>query len=364
MSDDNENDDCIHHSFFAVIPAFVRRCKDLEPAAKILYGDISALCNEKGYCFATNAYLAKINYVDERTVQRWLESLKKNNFINVEVTKKGFQTKRRIYLNYDAIQAERKRKNAPQPGLGDTSGMTPSTRQEHHARHEGNVVHINTLNTTPIDDVLTPPEAELQKEESSKDYPGQSGADMYTINMIDGSQIQISGGDVYTAAVMKKKDWTQEEIRVALHKVKTSDALIRDWVSYIDGIIKNNRKQERAKPKKPKRESKPVEKEIEKENPRPVIERDPNPGLTQANRYNERLRASPHTQMKLLAEKNDAFISDDKSLIVYGKGENKIFPPERIRFNSIFPSQWDKIHATLDEILATTTKKESENEGS
>lgn len=200
------------------------------------------------------------------------------------------------------------------------------------------------------DDVLTAPVAPLEKSESSKDFPGQSGADMYTLNMIDGTQIQISGGDVYTAAVMKNKDWTQEEIRVALQKVKTSDVLIRDWVSYIDGIIKNNRSQERAKPKKVKRESKQTPPIEEERTERPVVDRDTDPGRKYALEYNERLRSSGFEVFAKLADRNAESLKS-KYLLVYTKRDDGSFGIENVGYHNLFVSQWEGINSVFDEIL-------------
>lgn len=65
----------------AIIPADVRYDKDLPANAKLLYGELTVLCQQKGYCWATNSYFAKIYDVDIRTVKRWLSALKEKGYI-------------------------------------------------------------------------------------------------------------------------------------------------------------------------------------------------------------------------------------------------------------------------------------------
>lgn len=79
-----------HRSYFAVIPASVRYDDTLIPNAKLLYGEITALCNEKGYCWASNDYFASQYKVGKSTIQNWLKSLEDRGFIYREVKyKKG-----------------------------------------------------------------------------------------------------------------------------------------------------------------------------------------------------------------------------------------------------------------------------------
>ena len=77
-------------SYYAIIPANVRYCKGLPPNAKLLYGEITALCNEKGYCWATNRYFAELYEVSNTSISIWISKLKDQGFISVEMEyKKG-----------------------------------------------------------------------------------------------------------------------------------------------------------------------------------------------------------------------------------------------------------------------------------
>lgn len=69
--------------YFTLIPAKVRYDNDLSPNAKLLYGEILALCNEKGYCWATNRYWAELYNVTNRAVSKWINELSKKGHIKV-----------------------------------------------------------------------------------------------------------------------------------------------------------------------------------------------------------------------------------------------------------------------------------------
>ncbi len=71
-------------SYYAIIPAEVRYDEELPPNAKLLYGEITSLCNEKGYCWATNQYFADLYKVSKITVSRWISTLYKKGYISVE----------------------------------------------------------------------------------------------------------------------------------------------------------------------------------------------------------------------------------------------------------------------------------------
>jgi len=75
----------LHRGYYAVIPATIRYDKNITPNAKLLYAEITALCNEKGYCWASNAYFAELYGVSKTSISNWISSLQKNGYISVDM---------------------------------------------------------------------------------------------------------------------------------------------------------------------------------------------------------------------------------------------------------------------------------------
>ena len=91
----------IAKSYYAIIPANVRYDEDLTPNSKLLYGEITALCNEKGYCWASNDYFAELYKTTTRTVSRWIQQLISKGYISSKmIYREGTKEvkERHIYL--------------------------------------------------------------------------------------------------------------------------------------------------------------------------------------------------------------------------------------------------------------------------
>ena len=69
-------------------------------AERLLYGEITALTNRNGYCFATNKYFAELYNVTTETISRWISHLQRLGFIKVEIIKsdKNEILERRIFI--------------------------------------------------------------------------------------------------------------------------------------------------------------------------------------------------------------------------------------------------------------------------
>ena len=77
-------------NYYAVIPANVRYDKTLTPNAKLLYAEITALCNMNGKCTASTKYFSTIYEVSRISIQKWLKILEDKNYIKrVNIYKQG-----------------------------------------------------------------------------------------------------------------------------------------------------------------------------------------------------------------------------------------------------------------------------------
>lgn len=109
-------------SYFAVIPADVRYDKNLTLLSRMMYGEITALANKEGYCWANNHYFAELYQVVERTIIRSIRGLEKAGYIRSEIV----GSSRKIYLDK----------------------IVTIPRQKSHGKHDKNVIHNNTSNKT------------------------------------------------------------------------------------------------------------------------------------------------------------------------------------------------------------------------
>ena len=89
--------------YWAVLPAVVRYDPQLPPSAKILYAEISALTDQRGFCFASNDYFRKLYGMSERTLQEQLRALKRRGYIAIS-DGDGGAGRRKIYAGINPLQ--------------------------------------------------------------------------------------------------------------------------------------------------------------------------------------------------------------------------------------------------------------------
>lgn len=138
-------------AYYAVLTKEVREDKELDYTSKLLYAEITALCNEYGYSFASNKYFKSLFNCDERTIRRKLEELESKEYIFRYIS----NDKRYLFtdsLSYDAFV----RKNNLQgcenvtPG-GDTDVRPPGDTDVRHNINKELIKNTSIYNTKKID---------------------------------------------------------------------------------------------------------------------------------------------------------------------------------------------------------------------
>ena len=86
-------------NYYAIIPAEVRYDKELKDKAKLLYGEITCLSNEYGYCYASNKYFANLYQVSVTTISLLIKNLIDRGYLTSEIIyKKGTKEIDKRYL--------------------------------------------------------------------------------------------------------------------------------------------------------------------------------------------------------------------------------------------------------------------------
>jgi hypothetical protein len=94
----DKGSDNMERGYFAIIPANVRYDKELTANAKLLYGEITALCNDKGFCWATNQYFADLYDIHPNSISRLISQLEKRGYIKLDIKKIPTGYQRHIFI--------------------------------------------------------------------------------------------------------------------------------------------------------------------------------------------------------------------------------------------------------------------------
>ena len=182
-------------AYYVIVPAAVRYDEKLTANAKLLYGEITALCNKEGYCWAGNSYFANLYGVSKNSISSWINNLRDAGHISVQMNyKEGTQ---HILNRYIKLLVE---------GTPENLGTYPNNLGE--GTPENLVVNStfnNTYNNLHIDEyVFMPPTLKEVAEYCSERQ-----------NIIDAERFV----DFY-----KSKNWM-----VGQNKMSDWQATVRNW---------------------------------------------------------------------------------------------------------------------------------------
>ena len=115
--------------FWAVLPADVRYDKNISMAGKVIYAEITCLCNKEGYCWAKNKYFAEHFGLTIRHTQRILKTLERQGYLKI----KGTANTRKI-ITYHSIK-QRGAKNCMEGVTGKALNTTLPRKKMHHDKN-------------------------------------------------------------------------------------------------------------------------------------------------------------------------------------------------------------------------------------
>jgi len=192
-------------SYYSIIPASVRY-SGINSSAKLLYGEITALCNTRGYCFASNEYFAKLYGVHKATIKDWITILVNNKFLHRELLYKenSKQVKERRLWLLEALPLGVERP-------ADVGAKTPPPKGK-------NTSDNNTVNSVFITEVI------------NRDHPNNTDFITLVIDWIE-----------YKKSEKKQSYKTEKSLKTFINRlIKLSDGNFEKAKDLIETSIANN----------------------------------------------------------------------------------------------------------------------------
>lgn len=204
--------------YYAILPANIRYDKSITPNAKLLYAEITALTNDKGYCWATNGYFAELYSVSKQSISAWLSNLKEKGYISIDYKREAETSKiekRLIYLTTPNQENLNTPSRKLEPPIKKTL-IPPSRKLD--APHQENLKENNTINNTFNNKINSSTEAEQHpkielvkeiikylNEKTNKNYTYKSNITKRLINARTEEGFTLE--DFKTVIDNKAKDW-------------------------------------------------------------------------------------------------------------------------------------------------------------
>lgn len=221
-------------SYYSITPAPVRYDKRLTANQKLLYGEITALANKDGYCYATNKYFARLYECTEQTISASISNLQKCGYIYISIEE---NYKRKIYI----VPLKENLKGVSKKFEG---GIKKTLKGVSKKFEDNNTSTNNTLNnkneyknnTNVLFDQQELVEPEKPKSKISEIMEAWNRLPITNIKAIRGTRL--------TMLKARLKDYTIDEILSAISNIRESPFLLgqnnKGWQITFDWFIRPN----------------------------------------------------------------------------------------------------------------------------
>lgn len=226
---DPQEDNIERPGYYAVIPASVRYDKSLPPNAKLLYGEISALANKHGFCFARNKYFAELYGVHPPRVSEWIKALVDAGHIRTEVIQ-AQGNRRKIYITPTSPPDSGKRKIPPIKQNRKTSSEKSEDPSSEKGEDLSNTPSIN--NTTREETYNVDPS---RYRETSKTSEPESAPPVEN-KKPEWEKIFSDFLDIHRIYNDQARPFTDEEKRLChdlIKRVNSLPVVKRSWEAYV-----------------------------------------------------------------------------------------------------------------------------------
>ncbi|HET8886801.1 MAG TPA: helix-turn-helix domain-containing protein [Salinimicrobium sp.] len=143
-----------NRAFYHVISDPVMSSKVLNDKSKLIYGLITGLTKENGFCWANNHYFAEFFEVSKETISRCISKLEKEGFIEIFIDEKNGNS-RKIFVSENPFLAKEKAKAGHDKNNKGHDKNIKGSYQKHQEvltktsrGLDENVKHNNTINNT------------------------------------------------------------------------------------------------------------------------------------------------------------------------------------------------------------------------
>lgn len=110
-------------SFYTILPAFIRYCKELSYFEMILYSEIVARTNKKGFCWTSNKTFCELYNCSERTITRTIKKLLDLKFLKCYFS--NYKGKVYRVLEINAIDKKKEQEEAKNYKSSNSKKIVP-----------------------------------------------------------------------------------------------------------------------------------------------------------------------------------------------------------------------------------------------